>query len=618
MGIGGAVDAVSNLARDLYKPASEAAEKSGVAKMGRETFLAQAEEFKRSPEGMKVGTRLVDYDFRRQQILNDLVKPVTAVHEVIKNDPTQLRSTLGKLHSDFKTQAHPVASDAGKIIALDSANAELTLQEYTAKLGPQARLLAQQQVTGENHSLLIGDLMPLYEKGDPFSEAHAQALMDIASNQFHDATRPLELGQHGVSLSGVDQSKLKLNMKSALMLENKFRQANGEEPLNIDLNKIDTASVHERTNAVERFASKRARIFLAPMIAINHMSTFFNPVSAAPLESISKAMAGMENGEIKELSDAAAIFASQHFHMLMDDMSSETNPLVTKIGKPEVGRLYNQIFHNPGFNFIRNVQLKATAAMGYHAANYWAEQAFRGDKLSAIELKDLGLNPDEIIKRGGQLTREEKIKAIYYFTNNRAFISRPFDRSLTATRNPWTRMLTMFHGYVSSQQRFMRRELQKKLEARDYVGIARYAGTVGLLFPTIAPMLKAAETVARTGSPSTAIGGMQKDYETLEHPENVAQFSAEYLDMLSYFGSWGIMHSFIGAAHGDRLALALMGPIAGDAVRTAQDTINFSTKSTKTGKHNIKPLAKDILQQTVPGVGNIVAHQIFPANTVNQ
>ena len=164
MGIGGAVDAVSNLARDLYKPASEAAEKSGVAKMGRETFLAQAEEFKRSPEGMKVGARLVDYDFKRQQILNDLVKPITAVHEVIKNDPTQLRSTIGKLHSDLKTQAHPVASDAGKIIALDSANAELTLQEYAAKLGPQARLLAQQQVTGENHSLLIGDLCPCMRK----------------------------------------------------------------------------------------------------------------------------------------------------------------------------------------------------------------------------------------------------------------------------------------------------------------------------------------------------------------------------------------------------------------------------------------------------------------------
>jgi hypothetical protein len=264
------------------------------------------------------------------------------------------------------------------------------------------------------------------------------------------------------------------------------------------------------------------------------------------------------------------------------------------------------------------VQLKAAATMGYHAAQYWAEKAAQGDKMAGIELKDLGLDVGEIVKRGGQLTREEKVKAIYHFTNNRAFISRPFDRSLNATRNPWTRMLTMFHGYVSSQQRFMRRELQKKLEGGDYVGIARYAGTIGLMFPTIAPMLKAAEVFARTANPKQAGQGLKEDYQRLQHPEDLAQFSSEYLDMLSYFGSWGIMHSFIGAAHGDRLALALMGPIAGDAVRTAQDTINLTTKSTQTGKHNIKPLAKDVLQQTVPGAGNIIANQLFPAKTINQ
>ena len=618
MGIGGAADALGSLAKDAYSKLGESAEKSGTAKLGRETFLAQAEEFKRSPEGMKVGTRLVDYDFRRQQILGDLLKPADAVHEVIKNDPTQLHSTLGKVHSDLKVQNHPAASQAAKIIALDPANADMTLQDYTIKLGSQARLLAQQQVMGENHANLIGDIMPLYEKGDPFSEAHAQALLDIASNQFHDSTRPLEIGSEGVSASGVDQSRTKLNMKNALMLENKFRQAQGQEPLHIDLKKLDTASVHERSNAIEQFASKRARIFLAPMIAVNHMSTFFNPLSATPLASIYKSMMGMENGEIKELTDAAAVFTSQHFHMLLDEMSSEKNPLVTKIGQPEVGRLYNQIFHNPGFNFIRNVQLKAAATMGYHAAQYWAEKAAQGDKMAGIELKDLGLDVGEIVKRGGQLTREEKVKAIYHFTNNRAFISRPFDRSLNATRNPWTRMLTMFHGYVSSQQRFMRRELQKKLEGGDYVGIARYAGTIGLMFPTIAPMLKAAEVFARTANPKQAGQGLKEDYQRLQHPEDLAQFSSEYLDMLSYFGSWGIMHSFIGAAHGDRLALALMGPIAGDAVRTAQDTINLTTKSTQTGKHNIKPLAKDVLQQTVPGAGNIIANQLFPAKTINQ
>lgn len=617
MGIGGAVDAVSNLVRGGVKDLVDSSFKSGVTKIFRATGLAQEEEFKRSPQGLQAGEMLKNYDWKRQQILNELQKPVGEIHEVIKNDPTQLNSTIGKIHSNLKTQSHPASAAASKIINLDPENAQLTLPAYAAKLNSQSRLLAQQTL-GENHSALVNAIMPLYESGDPVSAAHADALLSIASNQFHDVTHPLEIGPGGVSISGVDHSQVKLNMKNALMLENKYRAAAEQPGLPVNMKNFDTSNVYEKSNAVERFASKRARIFLAPMIAINHLSTFFNPLSAAPLEAISKTLAGMDNAEIKDLSDVSAISTSQTFHMLTENMANETGFLASKTGMPEVGRLYGQIFHNPGFNFIRNVQLKMTAALGYHATGYWAEKAAQGDKLAAIELRDMGLNAQDIIRRGGELTREEKIKAIYHFTNNRTFISRPFDRSLTATRNPWTRMLTMFHGYVSSQQRFMRRELQKKVEAKDYIGIARYAGTVGLLFPAIAPMLKAAEVFARTASPTQAAQGLQQDYKHLTHPSSVSQFSSEYLDMLSYFGSWGVLHSFITASHGDRLALALMGPIAGDAVRTAQDAINLTTKSTKTGKHNIKPLAKDILQQTVPGAGNIIANQLFPAKTVNE
>jgi len=613
MAIGGAVDAISNLSRGAMDKLGS----SGVKKMAGETFIAQEEEFKLSPEAMKAGARLKDYDFKRQQILNELYKPANAVHEVIKNDSTQLQSTLGKIHSDLKNQNHPTASHTAQIIGLDPKNADMTLPEYSSKIIAQARLLSHDQNIGKNNALLIGDIMPLYESGDPVAEAHANALLNIASNQFHDATRTLEVNELGASLSGVDQSKVKIDMKKALQLENKYRTANDMEPLHVDLKKFDTSNVHERTNVIERFASQRARWYLAPMIAVNHISTFMNPLLSTPLESISKAMGGMGNGEIKELMDASAVFASQNFHMLSEDMLNETGRIATKIEMPEAGRLYGQIFHNPGFNFIRKAQLKASALMGYHATNYWASKAVEGDKSAILELKELGLDPEEIIKRKGELTREEKIKGMYYFTNDRIFISRPFDRSLNATRNPWTRMLTMFHGYVSSQQRFMRRELQKKFEAGDYIGIARLAGTVGLMFPMMAPMLKAAETFARTASPDRALQGMQSDYKHLTHPQSVAQYVAEYLDMLSYFGSWGIMHGFITASHGDRLALALMGPIAGDAVRTGQDAINFTTKSTKTGKHNIKPLAKDLLQQAIPGAGNIIANQVYPAKTIN-
>lgn len=616
MGIGGFVDAASNLVRGGLKDAGESSFKSGITKIFRATGLAQEEEFKRSPQGMQAGEMLKNYDWQRQQILNELQKPVGTVHEVIKNDPAMLNSSIGKIHSDLRAKSHPASAAAASIISRDPENAQLTLPAYATKLNSQSRLLAQQSL-GENHSALVNAIMPLYESGDPVSAAHADALLSIASNQFHDVTHPLEIGPGGVSISGVDHSQVKLNMKNAIMLENKYRAAAEQPGLPISGKNFDTSNVFEKSNAVERFASKRARIFLAPMIAINHLSTFFNPISAAPLESISKGLATMNNAEIKELSDVAAVFTSQHFHMLTENMSNETGFLATKTGMPEVGRLVGQIFHNPGFNFIRNVQLKATAAMGYHATQYWAKKAVQGDRTAALELKEMGLNAQDIIRRGGELTRDEKIKAIYHFTNNRTFISRPFDRSLTATRNPWTRMLTMFHGYVTNQQRFMRRELQKKVDAKDYVGIARFAGTVGLLFPTIAPMLKAAEVFARTASPTQAGQGLQQDYKHLTHPDSVSQFSSEYLDMLSYFGSWGVLHGFITASHGDRLALGLMGPIAGDAVRTAQDAINLTTKSTKTGKHNIKPLAKDILQQTVPGVGNIVANQLFPAKTIN-
>jgi hypothetical protein len=72
------------------------------------------------------------------------------------------------------------------------------------------------------------------------------------------------------------------------------------------------------------------------------------------------------------------------------------------------------------------------------------------------------------------------------------------------------------------------------------------------------------------------------------------------------------MSSYIKAAHSDRLALTLLGPMPAAATRTSQDIINYVTKPSKSGKRNIRPLAKDILQQTVPIGGNIAASELFP------
>lgn len=608
MGAGGIAEATGKLARDAASFLVEKLRGSEIGSQAHSTFFSQESELNRSPEGMSVAAKLKDFDFRRNQILNGLMKDPQQIEDVIKNNSDSLHATIGKIHSDFQGQGHPASAATTRIIAADPKNADLTLQAYTTKLGAQARMAARVQTVGSNSEGIVKDVMPLYMRGDPTSEAHANAILNIVSNQFHDTTYPMVLDKAGARPSSVPHSATKLDVQKALIAMNKGLIAEGQEPIKTNIN---TSNVYEKMNQLEKFSSQRVRWYLAPMIAINHLSTFFNN-SQAPLTAIYKGLASLGDKEIQQLTDASSVLASQNFHMLLDDMSNRTNLLATKVGQPEVGALYGQIFHNPGFNFIRNAQLKFSAAVGYHSALYWAEAATQGDKRAMLELKEMRINPADVIKRGGQLTRDEKIKAIWNFTNNRTFISRPLDRSLTATATPWGRMLTMFHGYVTFQQRFMRRELQKMLDSGDYIGIARFAGTVGLIFPTIAPMLKGAEVFARTASAKTAAQGVQSDYEHLTNPDDAAQFTSTYLDMLSYFGSWGVMHSFVQAAHGDRLALALMGPTAGSAVRTAQDLINLTTRSTKTGKRNIKPLTKDVLQQTVPGAGNIIANQIFP------
>ncbi len=610
--MGGFVDTAASLFKDAGSTVAEKFKDFKDIPVVGSTLFSQADELSRSPEGLKVKARLDAFDLKRNQILNNLIKDPDAVHTVVRNEPKQLNLSIGELHQQFTKNSNPIASATKRIIANDPENAELTLKAYTQKLWGQARMEAHAQVFGEANDNLIVDIMPLYESVDPRDHAHPKAILDIASNQFHDATSINTISKEGFLPDfQLVHSKAKLDIKKALVLENKIRQIQRLKPLPVDVDKFDTMNVHEKSNVLERFTSRRARYFLAPMIAINHMSTFFN-YSQAPLQAIYKGLASAGNDEIKQLADASAVLTSQHFSMLSDELNLESGKFASKTGRPEVARLYGKIFHNPGFNFIRNAQLKLGAAIGYHSALYWADTAAKGDKRALMELKEMGLDPVAILKQKGQLTEDDKIKAIWHFVNNRTFISRPLDRSLTATRSPWTRMLTMFHGYVTSQQRFMRRELAKMYQAGDYVGIARFAGTVGLMFPVIAPMLKGVEVFARTASPTEAAQGIQQDYTTLAHPEDIGHFTSEYLDMLSYFGSWGVMHSFITAAHGDRLALALIGPTGGDAIRTAQDAINLVTKSTKAGTHNAAPLGRDLLQQLIPGAGNIAAHRIFP------
>lgn len=599
----GAAEALGGLLRDFGSKVTEKLRSSEIGSQFIDTVGSQRNEFMRSPEGTQILGKMDAYTQQKNSILGQLLKPVDAIRDAVKDSPARLKSNISDIHQHLTSTNHPAAQHTAQMLQQDPAVGAMNLQTLTQKSWSQASLLAQANVFGVDNANLVKDLMPLYDSPNPVMHSHADAMLNVLANQFHDTMKIPKLG--------VDASRTKMDVQKAFTLLNKQREQMSEKPIALPK---DVKAVYEHQNELARWASYRARIYLAPMIAINHISTFFNYANA-PLSAIGKAMAGMDAGEVRQLSDASGIFGSQMHQMIAEDISNRTGFVASKTGKSEIGSVLGKVFHNPGFSFVRGLQLKAGALVGYHSLMHWTEGAMKGDKRSILELKEMGIDVPALLKRGGALSDGDKSTAIFHFVNNRAFIDRSLDRSLTATKNPWTRMLTMFHGYVTSQQAFMRRELQKMMDAGDYVGVARFSATIGLVFPTVAPMIKSAEVLARTASAQQAGQGIQDDYRKLTHPAGVGEFTTEYLDMLSYFGSFGTLHSFITASHSDRLALALMGPIAGDVVRTGQDVINYATKSDKSGKHNIRPLAKDILQQTLPGAGNIISSELFPTKS---
>jgi hypothetical protein len=571
------------------------------AKAGlRSSMLAQESEFKRSAEGMNLYQRIQAFDMKRSQIQEQLNKPLKMATVAAKSSVQDLKSTIGDLHKNFTATGNVAAKDTGQLLQLDPEHANRTILEVNQANRGQATLLARKMVMGENNENLIGDIMNLYDHPDPVMHSHANVMLDIISNHFNDITK----------IKGAPASRTKLDVLKALTLESRYRDAFGLKPLAFDVSKFNTGNVRQASNAWEQFASRRARIFLAPLIAINHVSTFFN-LSWAPLTAMGKAMSTWGDKDIQDLVESSGIFASQGHSIIDQEIRARTGMIASTTGSSEAGNIVNQVFHTPGFNWMRGVQLKLSGLLGYHAATEWAAKAVEGDSRAIAELREMNLPIEDIVKNGGKLTPDQYRQAVWHFANNRVFIEKSLDRSLLSRRSPWTRMATMFHGYVTNQQRFMRRELQKMYNAKDYVGIARVAGTFGIIFPLVAPMIRSAEIFGRTASPGQAGHEFSEDYRKLLRPKNADEFIRNYLDLLSYFGSLGTLHSFVSAAHSDRLATALMGPIFGPAARTTQDIVNL-TRATKTGKHSLRPLAQDVLQQTVPIGGNIAMAHLFP------
>lgn len=570
-------------------------------------------ELKLTPQGKAVGSMLEDYHRIRTQTLNDYTSSIKAVkdwHQGDVNAKTALplkTASIDDIHQHAMQTNNPIARTTKKILDQDidpktgqSRNGPLTLMDVHVKNQSQARLAGLSGSVGDKMQNVAPLIASMLEHPDPRVQLNGKAVADIVSNELRDT----ELQKSGNTKSL--QSSAKVDMNAAFNIVNKFRKKAGISNQEIPMLKTDPTWMPP--SEAEKTATKILHTIQIPFVAIPHIGQYFHIGATAPLESIGKALLSMDKANMMNTIDASGILANTEWDVIHSDLAARTGRVAQWTNSPTAASIISKSIHQPLFNFMRLKQLASSGAVGYHSAIFWAHNfAQTGDKRALAELIEMGIDPRDVIKQGGKLNADQLQKGVYHFTNNRFFFDKSIDRSLWANKNFFHRSMSMYHGFISSETAFIRRELVKQLKAGDVKGLAQYVGTLGVLFPAVAPMIKSLELLARTGSPQQAGAQIKNDYASLTGQNGIVDFGETYLDMIAHIGAMGAAYNYTNAIKGHKLMNAAMGPMLGMAATDTEDLFHAATGD------SAKPLGRDITQM-IPVAGKPLSHQLFPTS----
>lgn len=554
-----------------------------------------------APIDMALHSKMQEYIKTRQQIGQKMDKPIDDLWKGIRNDNLghdYSKDSLASIHSTLTTRNHPAQASSGVLMG-NPANHGKTLLDIKNSVAPEANLAAQAQVFGKQKEYILPLFYELYKSPNPADHTHADALANIFSSVLHDKTYVKGF---------VSDTKLKIQNFTKKM--NKLQSSIGGPQAAVIGNKEVGKYIYEPPSSRERNISRWLRTLSAPFMAIPHIGTAFN-LASTPISMIAKGVMSLPDKHFRQLIETTGVLAST-MHSIMDNDLRFRTGVTSKFVGSRAANLIQASLHNPGFHQVRLSQLMFGGAVGYHAAIDWAEMLGRGSKRAEAEIREMGLDPAAIKARGGKLTDPELKQAIFHYVNNRFFIDKPMSRPLMSNANKWLRTATMFHAFVSYQSKFMRTETMKMIKTGDFVSLAQYAGTIGILFPTVAPMIKSAEMLLRTGSPDEARKSAEQDYQTLSHPAVDRHFLFTYIDMLSYLGAYGVYSHFLQAADAHRLANQMAGPLFGAAATMGEDVEQPVSAMIKGKKSNFAPLGRDALRYGIPVFGGSLSHQLLP------
>ena len=602
---------MGNLAERGLQKLTYSMEKSSVGKIGLNLAGNQEWELDLTPEGRTIQKMQSEYIRLHDKALGEGNKQLQQLREwhrssdAARNSLPIKTATMAEYHQHAVATGHPIQNVTQAILNSDvdangmSRNAALTQRDMMVKNESLARLAAIHGSYGDNFENVAPILARMRLHPNPNIVDLGQRYADIVSNQVRD-TKLLANFQGGYS----DQSVSKTEVNKQFQKANKVRALEGLP----EIPKLRTDPTYMKPAELERKAHRIIDMMLLPTLAIKHVGQFFNIPMGSPLSSIGAALLRMQPEEMDHTIEASHILASTVWREMYQDILGETGHVAQWTNSPTSGKILSRIIHQPGFTTVRKFQIQTAGAVGFHSAIYWAHNfAESGSKIAEARLRELQIDPQEVLKQGGKLTPEQLEKGVYHYANNRMFFNKSIDNSLYQNRNVWTRSGFMYHSFLNNQTAFMRREVLTMLKAGDLKGLAQLAGTVAVLFPNVAPLLAGAEKFITTGSVSQAGQEVQNRYQRLYDPKNWPDWLENYVTLLTHIGAVGVYFSFFNAVKANRIPGYIAGPAAQLVGTDLYDALYVAGV-----KENPKPLERDILKQTVPIAGSALAHTLVP------
>jgi hypothetical protein len=559
-----------------------------------------------TPEGKAISKMNEEYHRVRTSALGDSNKDVKAVmdwnqsSDAVRNTLPLKTATLGEMHQYAESYNHPIAKTTQKLLDAGGVNPQTKGYEYAPKTLEQIHIANQHMSRltglgasyGDEYQNAIPLVASLQTHPDPRIKSLGQRVSDIISSETKDTTE----------IMGTPASKFKLQANKTFSTLNKYVENSNIPPLK-------TYSTYEPKTQLEYTADRALRMVQIPFVAIPHVGQYFNLLGGSPVSQIGKALLSWDADSMSKIVDQAHVTANTQWDAIYTELLGRTGKVANWTDKPTLGSIFSKTMHQPGFNWLRTKQLSAAGAVGYHSAIYWAKNAMDGNKAAIAELTEMGIDFKEVAAQGGKLNEEQLTKGVYHFVNNRFFMNKTIDNSLLQNKNFVLRGAFMYHSFIASQKAFIMRQVIKSMKAGDYKGLAQFVGTLGVVFPFVAPMLKSAELYLRTGSSAQAGNSIQHDYKALSGQSGLKEFNSTYWDMISHLGAMGAAYNYFQAMKSHRLANAAMGPMIGDFITHIEDA--WGTGTRQPGAARL--LGRD-LTQDIPLIGKPLSHKLFPTH----